>query len=247
MGIETKENIVDELQEMLGLNEEGEIAADIADEKEADKAAETPAATETKQTPALVTQAQVDIQKDILKIDMKIEELASASVDLAAFYETLEESLNEEEQALEFSDKPAYMKMVAQKAKEYETSNSKADAIAELNAQKKELEFVSERQSAIVEVSALYPDYDHEKVLEFYNNELSKSEQDKIMAASTSYKEVYENTYKKYLTINPANIHTTPAPNIPNLNNTRRESANNKDTDDGLSSHDELLKQALGL
>lgn len=245
MGKQKEEVAVDFMEEALGLVDDG-----VAGEETSEVASEvTPESTLEQQAPTttLVTQEQITLNKEIAKLDVQIEALSGSTVNVEAFYDNLETHLSEEEQALEFSDKSAYMKLVSKKAKEYEATQSKQGEINKLLEQKKELELVYERQSAIVEVTAKYPQYDHEKVLNFFLNDLSKSEQDKITQASKSYADVYENTYKKYVAQNPANIHSTPTPNIPNVNNVRKQSVNNSTLDNGFSSHDEQLKQALGL
>jgi len=245
MGKQKEEVAVDFMEEALGLGDDV-----VIEEENLDAASEvTPEVTPEPQAPAttLVTQEQITLNKEIAKLDVQIEALSGSTVNVEAFYDNLETHLSEEEQALEFSDKSAYMKLVSKKAKEYEATQSKQGEINKLLEQKKELELVYERQSAIVEVTAKYPHYDHDKVLNFFLNDLSKSEQDKITQSSKSYADVYENTYKKYVAQNPANIHSTPTPNIPNVNNVRKQSVNNSTIDNGFSSHDEQLKQALGL
>ncbi|MCX6076003.1 MAG: hypothetical protein NTW78_03860 [Campylobacterales bacterium] len=242
MGNETEESIIDTMQEILGLNESAEISAELITDENKEIPAEV-----VKPTAILVTQEQLSINKDIAKIDSQIEALESQTVDASAFYDNLETELSESEQELEFSDKPAYMKLVATKANAYVTKHSKATEITSLQEEKKELELVYERQSAIMEVSSKYPDYNHEKMLSYYTNDLSKSEQDKIIQGSKSYQDVYENTYKKFLSANPTNITTQKAPNIPNVNNARKQSVNSANIDHGLTSHDEQLKKALGL
>lgn len=246
MGIENKEGIVDFMEEALGLKDDAVVEDTVTETPDVElPAVETP--TTQAPTTTLVTQEQITINKDIAKLDVQIEALEASVVDVSAFYDNLETELSETEQSLEFSDKSAYMKLVSQKAKEYETKHSKQNEINTLIEQKKELELVYERQSAITEVTTKYPDYNHEKVLSFYMNELSKSEQDKITQSSKTYQDVYENTYKKYIATNPSGIHTTPAPNIPNINNVRKQTVNNGSIDNGLTSHDDQLKQALGL
>jgi hypothetical protein len=241
MGDEKKGDVIEELEDILGLSENATPETIVDEEEE-------PATVEvSKTTTTLVTPEQNTINKDIARLDIQIEELEKATVDSSAFYDNLETELSEDEQALEFSDKSAYMKVVASKAKEYESKNSKSSEIEQLKEQKEELSKVYERQSAIVEVTAKYPDYDHAKVLNFYENELSKSEQDKIITASKSYGDVFENTFKKYLTLNPTNIQKIDKPNIPSINNVRKQNVDNADIDNGLTSHNEQLQSALGL
>lgn len=255
MGNEKKEEVVEELESILGIGEEGENGTPPADGEEADPATEPKADDEkpedTKTEPATkttaVTDEQITISQDIAKIDVKIEELEKATVDTAEFYNNLDTHLSEAEQALEFDDKPAYMKLVNQKVKEFETKNSKAEEIKTLQDEKKEKQLVYDRQSAIVEVSAKYPDYDHAKILDFFTNDLSKAEQKKIFDASGSYADVYEKAYQKHLEVNPSNIPSEPAPNIPDVSKSRKEPASSKDTDDGLMDEDTQLKEALGL
>lgn len=243
MGNEKKGDIIEEMENILGMGED-EQATPAKAEVEEVKKEETP---KTATTTTVITPEQITINKDITKLDVQIEALEKVTVDASAFYDNLETELTEEEQALEFSDKSAYMKTVAAKAKEYETKNSKSGEIQELKEKKQELERVYERQSAIVEVSSKYPDYDHAKVLAFYNNDLSKAQQDKIVTASKSYTDVFENTYKQYLTLNPTNVESSNNPNIPNVNNVRKQNVDSKDIDNGLTTHDQQLQDALGL
>ena len=255
MGKEMKEDIVEQMQNTLGLEDEEtqdeNIVEEIDPESGEDDAKESDPKVEDQkednaQADAIAKEKQ-SVDKEIIKLDVKIEELSSASVDMEEFYQNLETHLSDEEQELEFSDKPAYMKLIAQKAREYESSNSNQEKLNELIAQKEELERTQERQSAILEVSQKFPDYNHEEILTYFNDKLSKEEQQKIYDASSSYSDVYENTYKKYRESNPANITSKKAPDIPNVNNVRRTTANNADVDDGFTSSDEKLQAALGL
>ena len=256
MGKEMKEDVVSEMEDLLGLGEddivadatpkedeaEDAVSADAKEEEESEKKEETKPSNTT-----LVTDEQLAINREIAKIDLQIEALEKEEVDVSLFYDNLEDELSEDEQALEFSDKSAYMKLVTQKAKEYEQKHSKADAIEALKEEKKEQEQISARQSAIVDVSTKYPEYNHEKIMNYFNEELSKSEQQKIFEVSESYADVYEKTYLKYSGVNPSNVSQQKAPNIPNVNNSRRESARVDDTDDGLLNEEQMLQDALGL
>ena len=257
MGNEKKEDAVEQLEDILGFGSSGENKDEPkgkepkADENKDEPKGEEPKADEKKEEPAtkttVVTDEQISISQDIAKIDVKIEELEKVTVDTSEFYSNLETHLSEEEQALEFDDKPAYMKLINTKVKEFEDKNSKADEIQTLKDEKKDKELVYERQSAIVEVSAKYPDYDHEKILEYFTNDLSKAEQKKIFDSSSSYTDVYEKAYKKHLESNPANIQSESAPNIPDVSKSRKEPASAGDTDDGLMDEDTQLQEALGL
>ncbi len=235
MGNEKHEEVIGQMEDILGLGAEKE---EISSEEIQDT---------VKSNTTTVTHEQLSINKEIAKIDLQLESLTSQPLDIEAFYNNLDTELSDEEQQLEFSDKSAYMKLVAQKAKEFETKNANSEAIVKLQEDKKELEAIYMRQSAIMEVSNKYPDYNHETIMKFYQNKLSKDEQEEIMKSATSYVDVYVNTYKKFLTLNHTNIHSAKNPNIPNLNNARRQSVNNADIEHGMTSHDAQLRQALGL
>jgi len=248
MGKENTE-VATEMEDILGFKKEEENIVDdktISDDKKPDdKKEETPPAPVTKTTP--VTDEQISINQEIAKIDVKITELEKETVDTDDFYANIEAELSEDEQALEFSDKPAYMKLVNAKAKEYETKHSKATEIQSLKDTKKEMESVYARQSAIVEVSTEFPEYDHEKVLSFFNDDLTKNQQQAIYDESTSYTDVYKKAYQKYVESNPKNIKQTPAPAIPDVNNVTKVVPSDNDTDDGLKSEDQQLRDAMGL
>lgn len=244
MGIENKYDAVEQLSDMLGLSED-EAVADNSNEEILDEQESTDKESSTKNT-TLVNDEQLALQKEITKIDVRIEQLETSEVDVDVFYENIEEHLSEDEQALEFSDKSAYMKLISKKAKEYEKENSHADEIAKLQEQKKEQESVYERQSAILSVIEKYPSYVHEDVLEYFTNELSKAEQKKIYDSSSSYEDVYEKTFLKLTGVKPSNISTKKTPNLPNLNNSRKQQLKTNDVESSLKSDDEKLSEALG-
>lgn len=240
MGKEHKEDLVNELETMLGLTDDIDnvIPSDVIEEKIPDVIPSVDTA---------LLNDQNEITKNILKIDLQIEALGAGAVDMEPFYSDLEVHLNEDEQALEFENKPAYMKLIAQKAKEYETKNSNTTAIATLQEQKAELESVHARSTAIMAVSTKYPDFNYEAVHTFFENKLNKEQQAEVYEKSTSYADVYENAYKLFIETNPSNIQTQKSPNIPNLNNVRKQNITDNVVADGFDSDDQKLRAALGL
>jgi len=241
---EENTSIINELEETLGLSEtplENEDTPASKEEEEEPK--EIPVTPNT----TTMTDEQLDISKEITKIDIQIEELEKATVDISQFYATLDKELTEEEQDLELTDKPAYMKLVNEKAKEYEVKHSKHDEIQTLKDEKENQEGMFQRQNAITKVITKYPDYNHENILKFFENDLSRAEQKKIYDSSKSYADVYENAYKKHLELNPSNIATTPAPNIPNVNKARQESVNPSQVEQGFKTDEEKISDALGI
>lgn len=221
-----------------------------ADGTEKDDKKESSSATKKEQHKTgtvLQTETQVEINKQIAQIDVKIEALSGKEVDTAAFYENIDEHLSEEEAALEFSDKPAYMKLVNEKLNTYMKEHSSSSELEKLEAEKADLEQIYLRQEGIIAVSQKYPEYDHEKMVEFFLNDLSKSEQKKITDGVSSYAEVYENTFKVFQERNPSAIASTQAPNIPDVTKARKQPLSPNEADMGMKDGDEELKEALGL
>lgn len=246
MGKEIKEDVVSELEEMLGLGDDAAnaIPADVIENAPASEADAVP---ETSVPDVAMLQDQTEITKNILKIDLQIEALNAGAVDMEPFYSNIEAHLSEDEQALEFENKSAYMKLIAQRANEYEAKNSNTDAIASLQEQKKELESVYARSTAVMAVSTKYPDFNYEAVHSFFENKLNKEQQAAVYEKSTSYADVYENAYKLFIEANPSNIQSQEPPKIPNLNNVRKQNVTDKVVTEGFDSDDEKLRAALGL
>ena len=252
MGNEKKESAVQQLDDILGIGDEStkneQTPAKEENKEQTPSKEETPKKDETPtQNTTVVTDEQVAITKNIAKIDLQIESLESENVDTNKFYENIDEHLSEDEVALEFSDKSAYMKLINTKLKEFETKNSKTEEIERLKAEKTEQESIYERQSAITEVIAKHPTYNHEDVMKFFKNDLSASEQQKIYDASNSYADVYEKSFEKFTQSNPANISQEKAPNIPNVNNTRKQQLKTNDIEESLMGDDDKIQEALGL
>ncbi len=244
--IEEKNDIVDSLEEMLGMGEDAASSENTGDENIEGKQEEEKQVQEDTSSLKESAAAQTALTKEIAKIDVKIEELQSASVDMEAFYANIEEHLSEEEQELEFSNKPAYMKLIAQRAREFEENNQKKDEIAALEEQKKELEQTYARREAINSITSKFPDFNYENVESFFHNELSKKEQQAIYEAASSYEDVYERAYKKYLEKNPSKIAKQSVPNIPNVNLVRKQNVSHSNINDDFTSDDDKLKSALG-
>jgi len=200
-------------------------------------------------TPELETFVvdQNEIIKDIARLDIKIEELKNSHVDEEDFYHHIDDYLTEDEQELEFDNKPAYMKIVGKKLKEYELKHSNANELQDLENKKAELENVHARSVAIMEVSHKYPDFNYEKIQSFFDNKLNKEQQSKIYEQSKSYYDVYVNAYKMFIDENTSQIKNQKVPNIPNLNNVRKQVIPNKVINDGLVSDDQKLRDALGI
>lgn len=242
--------IIGQIEEMVGLNVPATEKTPPTEEQHPEQTP-APASAEVSEvnTPsAQQSKEQNDaLTKEILKIDLEIETLSKQTIDVSDFYSKIEDELSEEEQQLEFNDKPAYLKLVSEKAKAYEAKHSTASSIAELESKKTDLIGVQERRGALAFVSAKYPSVDVDKVFEFFTNKLNKEQQDEINTNSSSYADVYEKTFKKYLESNNINIQQQNAPKLPNVNDVRRQTLDTKQIEDGLNSEEEKLHVALGI
>jgi len=257
MGKENEvETTVDNLEGLLGLHEENQENEDTtgAKENEGNTAQIPPESTEQTPPPESSTQPtvitpsdQTEIIKEILTIDIEIEKLSRQTVDVSAFYDNLETELSEEEQQLEFSDKSSYMKLVAQKAKDYEEKHSAAPEIEKLKSKKEELVAIQERQSALASVVSKYPDFSYEKVFHYFDKKLTKEQQQSIYDESKNYADVYEKAYLSYVKSNPTNIQQQNSPKIPNPNDVRKQTLDHNSVADAMTSDDERLQEALGL
>jgi hypothetical protein len=246
MGKEIDEDVVNSLETMLGLDDD--VIDDVVEEEDKDEGADKdPVVPEPTKPTTDFTADQNEITKDIIKLELQIDELKNSHVDTTDFYDHLDVYLSEDEQALEFENKSAYMKIVAVKLKEYEAKHSSADELQKLEEQKTELENAHARSTAIMSVSSKYPDFNYDAVQAFFENKLNKEQQAEIYAKSQSYQDVYENAYKMYIEANPSNVQEQKNPKIPNLNNVRKQTTTNKAIDDGLVSDDEKLRNALGI
>lgn len=255
-------DIVENMEDILGIKEEEKKEENsVVVGKGADSKEEKKEEIDTKQEKeeekkeevspesknVTLTPEQVDINNEIAKIDVKLENLEKSEVNLDDFYATLESTLSDDEVQLEFDDKPAYLKIVDKKAKEYVKEHSNVDEIKNLSDKKSELEGIYQRQEGIKAVTQKYPAYNHEIVSDFFANKLTKEEQAKIFDGAQNYEDVYENTYKKYLEKNPVNIEKSTTPDIPDVNSVRKQSVNTNEIKDGFKDEDEQLQEALGL
>jgi hypothetical protein len=252
MGKEQGNNpIVDHLDSIVGLGEGAEVETSGTEQEEQPEQTTPPATTTPSESDTSTAQQSTEqnnaLTKEILKIDLEIESLQKQTVDVGDFYTKIEDELSEEEQQLEFSDKPAYLKIVNEKAKAYEAKHSPAATIAELESKKEELIGVQERRSALMSVASKYPNLDVDKVFEFFTNKLNKEQQDEIHTSSSSYADVYEKTFQKYLESNNINIQQQNPPKIPDVNDVRRQILDTATIEDAMSSEEEKLHKALGI
>jgi len=248
MGKQT-ENIGNELEEILGLEEKEETISEQDNNDESEKEVASKIETkENKTTNIIFTPEQLEANKEITKIDLEIEKLQTENtVDIKEFYGSLDTILTDEEQQLEFDDKPAYLELLSAKAQDYIKENSKDKEIEALTDKKAAIEKSNEIRSAITSVTAKHPNYNHEKIIDFYNLHLSENQRETLFADANGYEDLYEIAYREFIKANPENVANAPAPTIPNVNSSRKTNVPNGNLDDGMKTADEELRDALGL
>lgn len=257
--MEKKENLGEEIEEILGVNANEEEEQNPEEENKTEK-------EETKEEEAFEEQKpdeekeqskekidyfdkkSTELVGSIAKLDAKIEALQNSEVSTDEFYANIDKHLTDEEQQLEFDDKPKYLQIVAKKVNEFVKSKSNQDEINKLLEEKNEHEEASKRVEGIRETLEKYPEFDYEKTQKYFHEELNQKQQLEIMKKSKSYTDVYTFTYEKYKQINKVKVPNKKPPDIPNVNKARKKAPNPKSNiADEYKSEDELISEALGL
>jgi hypothetical protein len=242
MGSEIKDALGFEENENNEPKKTEEVTTDTKEKKSEEKT------KDSQNENVTLTTEQLEINKEITKIDLELEQIEkNDEPDLDSFYETLEDTLSEDEKALELENKPQYLKLVAQKQKEFESKHSNQDRVKELKEKKEELEAVYERAEAVSRVASKYPEYKHDVMIDFFQKELSQKQQQEIYDASESYEDVYENTFKKYQEAHKKDVKQVESPKIPDMGDVRTQPTKTGAIKDGFKSDDEKLQEALGL
>ena len=196
----------------------------------------------------VVTPVQQDIIKELAKIDIELGNLENSSINEDEFYDKLDEILTDEEKYL-LEEKPKqYHKLIDIKKKEFLKNNSNEEKKNVLLEQKKDLELKNAIEVGVVEVTAIYKDYNHIEMQTFWNKKLNKEEQDEILSSSTSTTEVFKKTHEKYLEKSgkKAEIKNTPVPNTPDLSKVIKQSIKPTQISE-IDSDEEKYKRGLGV
>lgn len=248
MGMEEESQTPHSGENDPSVSKKTETASEAKADKPDDESHPTDGADESvKQKSEALSVARDETAQAIGKIDAQIETLQNPEiVNKKTFLDEIDTHMSEEELELELTDRTAFMLAVDAKYEAYVEANSGKEAIGKLEAEKQKLVEMRDIQAGISEVTGKYPDYDHEKMLTFFNEDLNRKEQMKIFDGASSFADVYEKTYKRYLETNPQNIHETNPPNIPDPATARRQPVNNRTIEEGFKNDDEQLQEALG-
>lgn len=196
----------------------------------------------------VVTPAQQDIIKELAKIDIELGNLENVNINEDEFYDKLDEILTDEEKYLQEENPKKYLKLIDTKKQEFFKNNSNEEKKNILLEQKKDLELKNAIEIGVVEVSAIYKDYNHLEMQTFWNKKLNKEEQDEILGSSASTTEVFKKTYEKHLEKSgkKAEIKNTPAPNTPDLSKVIKQSIKPTQISE-IDSDEEKYKRGLGV
>ncbi|WP_456403222.1 hypothetical protein [Hydrogenimonas sp.] len=166
---------------------------------------------------------------EIAKLEARIELLKEKQPDMGDFYAKIDTYLSEEELALRFDeDQSAYIEAVEKAKEKFLSEHSVDDEVAklteELEAKRKEAQVIDAVRSVVSE----YPDYDHQLIGDFFQNDLTRREQEEIQANAKDYADFFRGVYKKWKERNPGSVKTVQAPNIPDMSKAAKESAGAK-------------------
>ena len=196
----------------------------------------------------IVTPVQQDIIKELAKIDIELGNLENVSINEDDFYDKLDDLLTDEWKDLQEENPKKYLKLVDAKKQEFFKNNSNEEKKNILLEQKKDLELKNAIEIGVVEVTAIYKDYNHIEMQDFWNKKLNKEEQDEILNSSNSTTEVFKKTHEKYLEKSGKKIEikNTPVPNTPDLSKVIKQSIKPTQISE-IDSDEEKYKRGLGV
>lgn len=196
----------------------------------------------------VVTQAQQEIIKELAKIDVELEQLGSTQINEDEFYDSLDETLTDEEKYLQEENPKEYLKLVDKKKKEFLATKSNDSKKNELLEKKNDLELKNAIEEGVIQVTRIYKDYNHEEMQTFFVKKLNQEEKDEILNTAKSTLEVFKKTHEKYLEKNGKikDIKNTPAPNTPDLTKVIKQPIQNNQMNQ-IDSEEEKYKKALGV
>ena len=183
---------------------------------------------------------------EIAKLEAKIELLKERQPDVKGFYENLDKYLSEEEAALRFEeDQSAYIEAVEAAKAKYLAEHSKAEEIEALEKELEQKRRQAEVTSAVAEVIREFPDYDHATIGDFFQNDLTRREQEELQKNAAGYADFFKAVYKKWRERNPGEAETVHAPKIPNARKMAKEGAGER-ADEMFGDEEKAYLEAVG-
>jgi hypothetical protein len=125
------------------------------------------------------------------------------------------------------------------------TNEAQKNALLE---QKKDLELKNAIEIGVMEVTAIYKDYNHTEMQTFWNKKLNKEEQDEILTNAKSTAEVFKKTHEKFLEKSgkKVEIKNTPPPNTIDMSKVQKQPIKANQISE-IDSEEEKYKKALGV
>lgn len=209
-------------------DDEGEDDEDADDEDEGEEGSPKGASVSHGKLPN--TQALAVLQKNIdtvigeeAKIEAKMEAIKEhKKPDMEAFESNLQKYLSEDEWDAKFEDSPLkFIKAVEDARKKYIEEHTDSKEVETLSAQLVEVKKRKEQYYAIKEVTELYPDFDFNKAVEFFQKKLTGEEVEAIKSKPT----VKEGLIAIYKKMKHLPIKRVEAPNKPRADEIKRRSA----------------------
>lgn len=239
LGDVASEHDEDEIQDDVDENEEDEGDEDEGDDDEEDEGDEdeddegeegTPKGVSVSRGKLPNTQALSVLQKNIdtiigeeAKIEAKIDAIKEhKKPNMEAFESNLKEYLTEEEWDAKFEDNPMkFLKAVEKARQKYIEEHTDSKEVEDLSTQLEGVKKRKEQYYAIKEVTELYPDFDFNKAVEFFQKKLTGEEVEEIKSKPT----VKEGLIAIYKKMKHLPIKRVEAPNKPRADEIKRRSA----------------------
>ena len=209
-------------------DDEGDDEDENEDDDEDDEDAQKGASVSRGKLPN--TQALSVLQKNIdtiigeeAKIEAKIDAIKEhKKPDMGAFESNIKEYLSEEEWDAKFEDNPAkFLKAVEKARQKYIEEHTDSKEVEGLSAQLEGVKKRKEQYYAIKEVTELYPDFDFNKAVEFFQKKLTGEEVEAIKSKPT----VKEGLIAIYKKMKHLPIKRVEGPNKPRADEVKRRSA----------------------
>lgn len=183
---------------------------------------------------------------ELANIKAKFETTKKDAPDTSEFYANLEKHLTKEELELEYEkDKTAYFKVIEEKKSKWINDNTVDTSDMEQELERAELNLAVAQ--GIETTLKKYPDYNHARLAEFYNDELTNKQKRELDKGSTieNLADHFEKVYKLYREKYPVKTKQKETPNIPNIS---KQSKQTIDADEKIKSEkeDKAYMESIG-
>ncbi len=165
------------------------------------------------------------IVQEVAKLEAKIENIKSSTLNENDFYKNLNNYLTDDEKQLRFEDdQTKYIQAVNVAKEKWQKENSVDTANDEAMLEKAKGALVIAQAIDTILKDANYKDFNFVKLQDFYHNKLTKEEQSKLDKGSSkeNLSEYFKKIHDEYKKRNPKKVKNVEAPNIPDVSNASR-------------------------